>query len=92
VGAQQVAGLHFLSALQRGHAHADVRELGGCAVHDGQRHAGDEDVALDAATILLAFGAAPAATNADGESPDRAAAKRGLEDAAELIREAGGRE
>lgn len=52
----------------------------------------DEDVALDAATILLAFGADPAATNADGESPDCAAAKRGLEDAAELIREAGGRE
>jgi ankyrin repeat protein len=49
----------------------------------------DEDLAAEAAAILLAHGADPAALDADGDTPDRAAAKRGLDDAAELIREAG---
>lgn len=48
----------------------------------------DEDAAVEAATILLDHGADPAATGADGETADQAASKRGLEDAAELIREA----
>jgi ankyrin repeat protein len=50
----------------------------------------DEEAAAEAAALLLEKGTNPAATGADGETADRTAAKRGLDEAAEFIREAKG--
>jgi len=50
----------------------------------------DEDLAAEAAELLLALGANPRATRKDGETPAIAARKRGLDDAAEVIEAAGG--
>lgn len=48
----------------------------------------DEDMAVDAVTILLAHGADPLIAGPDGETPEQVAMKRGLDDAAELLKEA----
>ena len=48
----------------------------------------DEDAALEAAMILIDHGADPAFADAGGETADRAAAKRGLDEVADLIRDA----
>jgi ankyrin repeat protein len=48
----------------------------------------DEDAAAHVADLLIAHGADPRAADAAGETPARAAARRGLDDAAELIAEA----
>lgn len=50
----------------------------------------DEGLAAQAAELLLALGADPRATNKEGDTPARAAHKRGLDDAADLIEAAGG--
>lgn len=49
----------------------------------------DEDAAAQVAEVLLAFGADPRARNPKRETPDEAARKRGLDDAADLIAAAG---
>lgn len=49
----------------------------------------DEDAAAHVAEVLLAFGADTGARNAEGETPELAARKRGLDDAADLIAAAG---
>ena len=48
----------------------------------------DEDMAADAVTILLAHGADPLIAGPDGDTPEQAAVKRGLDDVAELLKEA----
>jgi len=48
----------------------------------------DEDAAADMAAFLLAYGADVTMRNAQGDTPEQAARKRGLEDAADIIREA----
>jgi len=49
----------------------------------------DEDRAVDMAEFLMARGADPRAKNKEGETPEQTARKRGLDDAADVIREAG---
>ncbi|GAA0315376.1 ankyrin repeat domain-containing protein [Sphingomonas oligophenolica] len=48
----------------------------------------DEDAAADAVAILLEQGADPLIAAPDGETPEQAASRRGLDEAAELIKEA----
>jgi ankyrin repeat protein len=50
----------------------------------------DEDRALQAVELLLAFGADQHATNDAGATAAQAARKRGLDDAADMIEAAGG--
>jgi ankyrin repeat protein len=50
----------------------------------------DEDRALQAVELLLAFGADPRATGDAGETAAQVARKRGLDDAADMIEAAGG--
>jgi len=50
----------------------------------------DEDEAVHMAELLLAHGADPTFRGKQGATPEQAARKRGLEDAAEIIREAAG--
>lgn len=49
----------------------------------------DEDAAAHVAEVLLTFGADTRARNAERDTPERAARKRGLDDAANLIAAAG---
>jgi hypothetical protein len=46
----------------------------------------DEDAAAAVTRLLLAYGADPRLTNAEGLTPERAARDRGLDEAAELMR------
>jgi ankyrin repeat protein len=48
----------------------------------------DEDLAAQTAEFLLAHGADPHVRDKGGQTPEQAARKRGLDDAAEIIREA----
>ncbi len=50
----------------------------------------DEDLAAEAAELLLALGADPRRADKAGETPAQAARKRGLDDAADIIEASGG--
>ena len=49
----------------------------------------DEGRAVDMAEFLMARGADPRAKNKEGNTPEQAARKRGLDDAADVIRDGG---